>query len=89
MKKFTISVVILTVLVATGSLLFAVDYDLWGYYCDRGPVSTMVCDHDACLDPEIIDDPVYGTNCAAECSGVYYIADCNKKCIFSICTSEN
>lgn len=89
MKKFTISVVILTVLVAVSTLLFAVDDDGWGYYCDKGPAGGMACDYGTCLSPAIIPDPVYGTNCAAWCSGVYYIEDCNKKCIFSICATSN
>jgi hypothetical protein len=89
MKKLTISVVVLTVLVAAGSLLFGVDYDYWGYFCDRGPAGGMQCNPGTCQDPEVIDDPVYGTNCAAWCSGVYYVADCNKKCIWSICATAH
>jgi hypothetical protein len=86
MKKFTISVVILTVLVAVCSFLLAEDPDLWGWYCDRGPWGNMECDPGTC-QAYIIADPVYGTNCAAWCSGVYIVQDCNKKCLNSICAT--
>jgi hypothetical protein len=86
MKKFTISVVIITVLVAASSFLLATDPDLWGWYCDRGPADSMTCNPGTC-QASIVNDPVYGTNCAAWCSGAFLVQDCNKKCIWSICAT--
>lgn len=88
MKKLTVLVVLFTVLVAASSFLLAVDPDIWGWYCDRGPADSMVCNHATCQS-YIVDDPVYGTNCAADCSGLYIVQDCNKKCLWSICATTH
>jgi len=88
MKKFTVSIVIITVLVAASSFLLAVDPDFWGWVCDRVPGDMMECDPGTC-QAKIVADPPYGTNCAAWCSGVYIVKDCNKKCLLSICIVTN